>query len=557
MPADATTTVAAIADRYVTERCELEPLTATYLGIAGHDHRLGDLSPVGVAASEALLRRTLADLQATEPANDRERVARAVMQERLGLELERHEAGLHFGDLNVLASAPQDLRMVFDLMATGSDEERANVRSRMAAMPEALSGLTETYREGIRRNVLPARRQVTEVAAQCRRWAGEEDGPGFFTTYAAKLQADDIDAAAGAADGAYGELARFLSDELAPVAREEDPVGPDRYPLETRVFTGARLDLGETYAWGWHELARIDQEKAEVARALTGGDSVAEAAAALDADPGRMLEGEDALQRWMQDLSDRAVAGLHGIHFDIPQAIQALRCAIAPPGGNSGAYYTAPSEDLTRPGTMWWAVPPDQDAFSTWREVTTVYHEGVPGHHLQVAQDVINAANLTRFQRLACFISGHGEGWALYAERLMEELGYLEDPGDRLGMLDAQALRACRVVMDIGAHLRLPIPANPFGWREGEQWTAETMQEFLGSHTLLERAYVVDEVNRYLGWPGQAISYKVGERVWLEAREDARRRANGSFDLKRFHAAALDLGPLGLDLLREELARLG
>lgn len=557
MPADAAETIAALADRYVTEMCKIEPITATYLGISGHDHELGDLSPAGLAASEALVRRTLASLDATTPSNDRERVARAVMQERLGLELERHQAALPYGDLNVLASAPQAVRMVFDLMGSATDEERANVRSRMEVLPEALRGLSETYREGVRRNVLPARRQVVEVAAQCRRWAGQDDGEGFFSTYARKIQAGDMARIAAAADVAYGELARFLSDELAPAARDDDPVGPDRYPLETRVFTGARLDLEETYAWGWEELWRIEQEKVAVARSLTGGDSVAEAAKALDADPARTLRGEDALQRWMQDLSDRAVADLHGTHFDVPEPIQTLRCAIAPPGGNTGAYYTGPSEDLARPGTMWWALAPDQVEFSTWREVTTVYHEGVPGHHLQVAQDVINAANLTRFQRVACFISGHGEGWALYAERLMDELGYLEDPGDRLGMLDAQGLRATRVVLDIGAHLRLPIPPNPFGWREGEQWTAETMREFLAARTLLEPTYVVDEVNRYLGWPGQAISYKVGERVWVEAREDSRRRADGSFDLKRFHAAALDLGPMGLDLLREELARLG
>ena len=549
--------VAAIADRYVEELCALEPITATYLGIAGHDDEIGDLSPSGLSAAEDLLRRTLAGLDGVTPADDRERVARAVMRERLGLELERHEAGLPYGDLNVLASAPQAVRMIFDLMPTATDEERANVRARMEGLPAALAGLADTYREGVKRGVLPARRQVVEVAAQCRRWAGQDGCPGFFSGYAAKLGADDLAAPAAAAEAAYGELARYLTEELAPVARDEDPVGADRYPLETRVFTGSRLDLEETYAWGWDELARIEDDKVAVARALTGDASVVGAAAALDADPSRTLHGEEALRQWMQDLSDRAVADLHGTHFDIAEPIQALRCAIAPPGGNSGAYYTGPSEDLSRPGTMWWALAPDQVDFSTWREVTTVYHEGVPGHHLQVAQDVINAANLTRFQRLACFVSGHGEGWALYAERLMDELGYLEDPGNRLGMLDAQSLRAARVVLDIGAHLRLAIPANRFGWREGEHWTAATMQEFLAAHTLLEPAYVVDEVNRYLGWPGQAISYKVGERVWLEAREDARRRADGGFDLKGFHAAALDLGPMGLDLLREELARLG
>jgi uncharacterized protein (DUF885 family) len=549
--------VTAIADGYVEELCALEPITATYLGIAGHDHELGDLSPEGLAAAEDLLRRTLVSLAAATPADDRERLAKTLMEERLGLDLERHEAGLPYGDLNVLASAPQAVRMIFDLMPKGTEEERTNVRARMEALPTALAGLADTYREGARRGILPARRQVVEVAAQCRRWAGQEEGAGFFSALAEQAEGgDDLSGPAEGAEEAYGRLARYLTDELAPLARDEDPVGPDRYPLETRVFTGARLDLEETYAWGWEELARIEDEKAAMAAAL-GCDSVAAAAALLDGDPARRLQGEEALRQWMQDLSDRAVAELHGTHFDIPASIQELRCAIAPPGGNSGAYYTGPSEDLTRPGTMWWSLSPGQDEFHTWKEVTTVYHEGVPGHHLQVAQDVVNAANLTRFQRLACFVSGHGEGWALYAERLMDDLGYLADPGDRLGMLDGQSLRAARVVLDIGAHLRLPIPPSPFGWRVGEHWTFDSMQEFLAAHTLLDAAYVVDEVNRYLGWPGQAISYKVGERVWLEARDDARRRHDGSFDLKAFHAGALDLGPMGLDLLREELARLG
>ena len=550
--------VPAIADRYVDELCALSPIEATYLGVAGHDHEIGDLSPTGVAAGEELLRRTLADLAAAAPSTDRERVAAALMQERLGLELERYEASLPFGNLNVIASAPQAVREVFDLMPTATAEEQEVLRARLAALPDGLAGLADTYREGVRRGVVPARRQVVEVAAQCRRWAGLDDGPGFFSTLVAPLTgADRLQPTATAADAAYAELARFLLDELAPAAVEDDAVGPDRYPLEARVYTGADLDLQQTYAWGWDELARVEREKAAVAGEIVPGGTVADAVAALDEDPGRILHGPEALRAWMQDLSDRAVAGLSGTHFDIPQSISSLRCAIAPPGGNSGAYYTGPSEDLTRPGTMWWSLAPGQEEFSTWQEVTTVYHEGVPGHHLQVAQVVLNAAHLTRYQRIACFVSGHGEGWALYAERLMEELGYLDDPGDRLGMLDGQALRAARVVLDIGAHLRLPIPANAFGWHEGEAWTAESMRELLSRHTSLEPAYVADEVNRYLGWPGQAISYKVGERVWLASREAARRRQGSAFDLKAFHVAALDLGPLGLDLLARELARLG
>jgi uncharacterized protein (DUF885 family) len=202
-------------------------------------------------------------------------------------------------------------------------------------------------------------------------------------------------------------------------------------------------------------------------------------------------------------------------------------------------------------------VPEGIDSFSTWKEVTTVYHEGVPGHHLQVAQNAYRADLLNRWQRLLCWISGHGEGWALYAERLMDDLGYLSDPGNRMGMLDAQVLRAIRVIIDIGMHLQLEIPAdNPNGFRPGERWTPQAGLEFLMANLATDEPTLRFELDRYLGWPGQAPSYKIGERIWLQARDEARQRAGDDFDLRRFHAAALDLGPMGLDPLRQALARI-
>jgi uncharacterized protein (DUF885 family) len=154
-----------------------------------------------------------------------------------------------------------------------------------------------------------------------------------------------------------------------------------------------------------------------------------------------------------------------------------------------------------------------------------------------------------------CWISGHGEGWALYAERLMEELGYLADPGNHLGMLDAQLLRAARVVVDLGVHLELPIPPGT-GWHDGEIWNAGMAWEFLRSRVQMDDGMLRFEVDRYLGWPGQAPSYKLGERIWLQAREEARKRKGSDFSLREFHSQALALGSLGLDPLREALARL-
>jgi uncharacterized protein (DUF885 family) len=230
---------------------------------------------------------------------------------------------------------------------------------------------------------------------------------------------------------------------------------------------------------------------------------------------------------------------------------------IAPPGGAAAMYYTPPSEDFTRPGRTWYPSM-GLDRYPMWGEVTTAYHEGVPGHHLQCAQVVLQRERLSRVQRMG-FISGHGEGWALYAERLMDELGYLDRPEYRMGMLAAQALRAVRVVIDIGMHLELQIPATQPGpepaFHPGERWTADLGQAFLFQRSRHPEAFMASEIVRYLGWPGQAISYKVGERVWLRARADARARHGDRFDLKAFHAYALDLGPLGLDLLADELAR--
>ena len=133
----------------------------------------------------------------------------------------------------------------------------------------------------------------------------------------------------------------------------------------------------------------------------------------------------------------------------------------------------------------------------------------------------------------------------------MDDLGYLDDPGDKLGMLDAQAFRAARVIVDIGMHLELEIPRdNPFGFHPGERWTPELGWEFMRAHCRVPDENLRFELNRYLGWPGQAPSYKVGERIWLQARDDAKARKGADFDLKEFHRDALNLGSLGLDPLQ-------
>jgi uncharacterized protein (DUF885 family) len=393
-----------------------------------------------------------------------------------------------------------------------------------------------------------------------RGWTGQDGGENFFLDLVTGTDVEglrgDLERHAAAASDAFAAFGRWLSDELAPRGRDKDAVGRERYTLGSRYFLGATVDLEETYAWGFEELERIEDEMARVADKVVPGGSLDEAVASLEADPSRRIEGKEAFREWMQDLATRTLEDMAGTHFDIPEPVRRIECCIAPTT-DGGIYYTGPSEDFTRPGRMWWAVPAGVESFATWREVTTVFHEGVPGHHLQVAQTAYRKEVLNRWQRLMCWVSGHGEGWALYAERLMDELGYLDDPADKLGMLDGQGFRAARVVVDIGMHLELEIPRdNPFGFHPGETWTPDLGLEFMRQHCRMEDAFIQFEVNRYLGWPGQAPSYKVGERIWLQAREDARTRLGSAFDLKAFHRAALDLGSLGLDPLQAALARI-
>jgi uncharacterized protein (DUF885 family) len=550
-----------ISEDYLDEFLALSPTSATYLGIPGHDDEYPDYSPEGFEAQAELAGRTVAAAERAEPASDREQVARDALLERLGLQLELHEARIPHYQLNPIASIAPEIRQVYDLMPVESAEDWANIGTRLTKVRDALEGYKATLLDQAGQGRVAAIRQVEALAERIASWTGA-DGDDFFAGLASQAPEGSVrttvESAATEARKAFDQFGAWLATELAPKAPSRDACGREIYQLVSREFLGAEVDLEETYAWGWQELARIEREMQAIAAQLNAGNRNIQAVAdLLDNDPTRKVHGKERFRDWMQQLSDTAVAELAGTHFDIPDEIRRLECMIAPTSDGS-IYYTAPSEDLTsRPGRMWWAVPAGVEDFSPWREVTTVYHEGVPGHHLQVAQTMLRTDLLNRWQRLACWVSGHGEGWALYAERLMDELGYLDDPPARLGMLDAQAFRAARVIVDIGMHLELKVPRdNPFKFHPGEVWNAELGFEFLRGHSRMETGFLRAELNRYLGWPGQAPSYKVGERIWLQAREDAKQRGGADFDLKTFHARALDLGSIGLDPLRKALARL-
>ncbi len=553
-----------IAEQYVVDLAAADPLLATYAGIAGHDHELPDLTPDGYAARADLLRSAWAAMAAATPSDDREEVARSSFLERADVGLAQDEAHTAQSRVSVIESAAHEIRGAFDLMPTQTEKDWSAVSARLAAVPQALADYRATLLEEAAHGHVSPRRQMLEAAKQLTSWTGRSGSGGdVFAQLVAR--ASDVPASlesdlarhAVLASTAYAELATFLEQDLAPLGREKEAVGREQYARDSRYFLGTEIDLDETYAWGWEELHRIETEMLAISARLAGdGATIQDAVARIEGDPDRAIEGKERFRDWMQELADRTLADMADTHFDIPEPIRRIECRLAPTQ-DGGIYYTPPSEDFSRAGAMWWSVPEGVTTFHPWREVTTVFHEGVPGHHLQCAQAAYRSDVLNRWQRSLCWVSGHGEGWALYAERLMDELGYLEDPADKLGMLDGQGFRAARVIIDIGMHLELEIPRdNPFGFHPGERWTGELGLDFLRQHARMDEPTLVFEVNRYLGWPGQAPSYKVGERIWLQAREDVRARQGAAFDLKAFHRSALDLGSLGLDPMREALARI-
>jgi len=554
-----TSPVYSLSDDYINTVAELDPAAATYMGIAGHDHEMTDFSPAGHDARAENDRQTLAKLNALDSSASSDRLAAGVLRESLEISGAEYDANEHLVSIRVLAGDVDAARAIFDLMPTDTAEQWSVIAERMSKVPQAFAGMRESWKLGLDRGVKAQRRQVLASSEQLATWAGRKDAPAFFEQFAESAAAvpgapiEQLRKAAKNASQALGETADFLVNDYAPQADARDGVGPERHALARRRFMGMKVEAKDAYEWGWAEVQRIDAEMERVAQEILPDATLAEVRHFLDTDPSRSIQGEGALRDWLQELMDDAMSFLiDNNHFSIPDSIRTVEAMISPPGGAAAMYYTGPSEDLSRPGRTWYPTN-GRTVFPRWSEPTTAYHEGVPGHHLQVAIATINSEKLSRFQRNT-FVSGHGEGWALYAERLMDEFGFLENPEYRLGYLYAQAFRAARIVIDTGIHCGFAIPQSS-SWHPGEQWNPELMFEFLSAHSSSDDEFNRSEINRYLGWPGQAISYKLGERVWLDLRDDAQKKFGAEFDLRTWHAHALDLGNLGLDLLKSEMAR--
>lgn len=547
-----------IADAYLADLAVFDPDAAQAVG-RDPDILVPDLTDDAFAARVDLARGTLDLLANLRPGwgaggealpDDRhdavpDEVLRLALTERLAAEIALDDAGFTRSLLAPLATPVHLVRQVFDNLPRGTAEEIERVRRNLDAVPGAYADYLATLRAAADRGHVVARRQVLGVARQCESWVDRR----FYDEVAGRD--DRLTRAAERAAAATAELAARLRVELAPRADERNGVGRDRYAVTSSAFLGSRVDLDELYGWGWSELRRLSQRARELARAATGEQDVRAAAEILDGRAaGRVAVGE--LEEWLQGRLDAVTDAVDGVWFDIPPATRPVEARITS-AAEGVMYYTAPDAGLTRPGRVWWTVAEGADSVATWREVSTVHHEGVPGHHLQHAV-THGLDTLHPWQRYVCHVHGYAEGWAHDAEQLAVDLGLVSGPDEELGVVLAQLWRACRIVIDLGLHLDLPVPRDN-GLVDHEQWSIERGVDTLRHLAGVDLSTARFEVLRYLGWPGQALAFKVGARLWAQARDDARRREGGQFSLRDFHARALGLGPMGLGPLQTLLAR--
>jgi uncharacterized protein (DUF885 family) len=547
-----------LSSRMVDEMVEVMPTLGTLIGVPGYDDRWNDFSVSGAEAEAALFRHQLERVRALPPGTDRwERLAIRVAEEYLLDRLVWYDADEHLRELNSIASPLQDVREIFDHMDTSTAEGWENIAARLAGLPRAMEQYRSLLETGRVRGMAVAHRQVVEAIRQARNHAGDRS---YFLSLAEQHAhsgisggpaAEVIGAGVDGARTAYRELAAYLETTYLPSSAERDGVGEDRYVRLATRFLGDSLDPRDAYAWGWTEVARLRARMDETAHQIVPGGSLRAALDRLQTDPARSAHSQDEFRELMEARLESALAELQATQFDVPEPIRRLEVKMAPAGGSLGAYYVAPSEDFTRAGCVWWSKG-DKQEIPLFDEVSTAYHEGFPGHHLQNGLQMLAGDRVSRLQKLVVWYSGSGEGWALYAEDLMEELGYLDRPDYVMGKLASEMLRACRVVIDIGSHLGLRIPeGQPF--HAGEPWTFEAGVEMLDEWSAQDHDISVSEMNRYLGWPGQAIAYKIGEQAICDLRTEERRRAGAAYDEKDFHARLLGIGSTGLRVMREHM----
>jgi uncharacterized protein (DUF885 family) len=552
---DAASSLATLAEDAWDSSAAANPIAATASGDRRFDDRLPDNAP-GAAERN---RTRLSELEARRAAIDAatlsaaDRITHAALGDVLRHERDLVEAGLSTWEVNPL-DGPQVLFLnIASFQPVRSREQGDALRRRWWEMGPWIDRHVASCRgalaDGIGAPAAAIRPVIAEIddllARPIRdlplldpiRSLPDDWSPAETDRFAADLAASVRDSTLPA----FARFRAFLADELLPIAREDDrpglasvPGGDAAYLLAARAHTTLDLDPAEIHRLGLAETARIDAEFADLGERTFGIGDQALILDRLRSDASLHFASSAEVFAVAEASLARANEAIPDWFGRLPQA----PCVVVEMGPHEAAhstiaYYLEPAADGSRPGRYYinTTAPGTRPRYEA---ETLAFHEAVPGHHLQIAiaQELDGLPTFRRLAGPTAFI----EGWGLYSERLSEEMGLLSGELDRFGILSFDAWRACRLVVDIGLHA--------MGWSRDEAI------RFMTDHTALAENNVVNEVDRYIAWPGQALAYKLGQLEILRLRAAAKERLGPAFDIRAFHAAVLGEGAVGLGTLR-------
>lgn len=542
----------ALVAEYWEHRLQRTPEVASLLGDRRWNDRSSDLSAAAEAAELAAVRSFLARFEAVDPAGfpEQEALTRTLLVRQLREQVE--EARFEWWKMPVSQMSGVHLQapQLATLLVFRSAQDYHDYAVRLRNLPHQLDDVVANMRLGMAAGLVPPRFLLEKVADQAEAVvAGKPEDTPFARPLASmppevppaeqeRIRQEFVAAIRDGVVPAYQRFARFVREEYAPRGRAEPgiwalPDGEARYAALVRRMTTTALTPEAIHRIGLSEVARIEGQMLAVARKLGYGD-LASFGAALDADPALHPRSREQILVLYRGYIDGMRKELPRLFGRLPRAsfevapVEAYREKTA-----AGAQYLPPAPDGTRPGQIQ-VNTGDFEKRKTISFESTAYHEGLPGHHLQIAiaQEL---PGLPPVRRLGTFYGAFVEGWALYAEQLGEEVGKYQDPYSYYGHLQEEMLRAIRLVVDTGIH-----------WK---RWSREQAVAYFRAHSNIDEVEIQAETDRYISWPGQALGYKIGELEILELRDRARRALGDRFDLRAFHDEILGAGSLPLDVL--------
>jgi uncharacterized protein (DUF885 family) len=540
-----------LADGFWERLKQLQPISATINGDNRYDDRLPDTSPEGRAA----VRRFADDMRDAalaipdEGLSVEDRITRDVLRvigTIFAVQDDQRMDTLQVVDQ--MAGPQQLLPQICQFQQADTPEKLELFLARLHAYPKFMADNRELVREGLASGLTAPRIVAERTIAQLERMLSVPIDEAVVPSLVTVAREEDREKIRDVIrDEVYPADAAFLASlkgDYLEASRPENgiwsaPNGDELYRTQILRWTTLQLDPREVHQIGLDDLATIEQERRQISRGAGFGDDTVAYRASLANDLTNQAVSKDALIERANEDIERAFELAPAMFRRAPiSACRVIPVEEYKERDAPFAYYYPPSADTTRPGT-YYVNTFDLPSRTYSRLAATTYHEAIPGHHFQIALEGENTA-LNNFRRFASRYAGgaYVEGWGLYAERLADEMGLYRNEAERFGMLDAQAWRAARLVVDTGMHAL--------------RWTREQSIAKLLEAGLTETDAVI-ETDRYIAWPAQALTYKVGQREIERLRREIAARDGDAFDLREFHDQLLGHGSLPLATLATEL----